>query len=420
MSAETSPAQTRGAIPSELTEKVRRVRVQIGRRIEHTAPPLPAVWLPSLKPLVENQRAAQNLAQAIGVVNPRPAGLANQLIQSGKQALARALEWQIRPQREFNRNVAEALLRITETLEHTGQALQQLRHQLSLQRWAAEGELMRQAESVQELEQRLLSLRQQLASQPAARVSPSAGDSATTPAAQRTNRPLLLDYFQLERQFRGTEEQIRQRQSFYLPFFRGCRKVLDIACGRGEFLELMRQAGAEARGVDLDATMVARCREKGLEVERADVFEFLGKISDGSLSGIFSSQFVEHLEPADYTYLVGQCVAKLAPGGVLVIETQNPECLAIFSQSFFIDPTHVKPIPPAQLRFLFSEQGLGQITTHFLSPAGAILPLLPQLVSSVVEADALRSYNAAVSRFNETFFGGMDYAVIGYRPQNTP
>ena len=417
MSAEPSPTQARGVRASELAEKVRRVRAQIQRKIEHTAPPLPEAWLPSLNPLAENQRTAQNLAQAIGVVNPRPAGLANRLIQSGKQALARSLEWQIRPQREFNRNVAEALLRITETLEHTGKASQQLRHQLNLQRWAAEGELMRQADSMQQLEQRLLSLRQQLASQPATR---AASDAPGTPATQRSSRPLLLDYFELERQFRGTEDQIRQRQSFYLPFFRSCRKVLDIACGRGEFLELMREAGAEARGVDLDVMMVARCHEKGLEVERADVFEFLGKIADGSLDGIFSSQFVEHLEPADYTHLVGQCVAKLAPGGVLAIETQNPECLAIFSQSFFIDPTHVKPIPPAQLRFLFAEQGLERITTHFLSPAGAILPLMPQLASSVVEADALRSYNAAVSRFNETFFGGMDYAVIGYRPRTAP
>jgi O-antigen chain-terminating methyltransferase len=413
MSAETNSAPGRAASASGLAEKVRRVRAQIGRKIDHTAPPLPEVWLPSLKPLAENQRTAQNLAEAIGVVNPRPAGLANQLIQRSKRALARSLEWQVRPQREFNRNVAEALLRITETLEHTGKALQRLRHQLNLQRWAAEGELVRQTESVQQLEQRLLSLRQQLASQPVAR---AASDSSGATATQRSSRPLQLDYFQLERQFRGTEEQIRQRQSFYLPFFRGCRKVLDIACGRGEFLELVQEAGAEARGVDLDAAMVARCREKGLNVERADVFEFLEKIADKSLDGIFSSQFVEHLEPTDYTYLVGQCVAKLAPGGVLAIETQNPECLAIFSQSFFIDPTHVKPIAPAQLRFLFAEQGLERITTHFLSPAGAILPLLPQLASSVVEADALRTYNAAISRFNETFFGGMDYAVIGYLP----
>jgi O-antigen chain-terminating methyltransferase len=101
---------------------------------------------------------------------------------------------------------------------------------------------------------------------------------------------------------------------------------------------------------------------------------------------------------------------------VLAIETQNPECLAIFSQSFFLDPTHVRPIPAAQLRFVFAEARLEKITTHFLSPAGAGLPLIPQLASSVVEPEALNAYNAAVARFNETFFGGMDYAVIGYRP----
>jgi len=113
--------------------------------------------------------------------------------------------------------------------------------------------------------------------------------------------------------------------------------------------------------------------------------------------------------------LIAQCAKKLAPGGVLAIETPNPECLAIFSQTFYLDPTHVRPIPPGQLRFLFAETGLTRITTHFLSPAGAGLPLIPPLTSRVLEADRLRAWNDAVARFNETFFGGMDYAVIGNR-----
>jgi O-antigen chain-terminating methyltransferase len=260
----------------------------------------------------------------------------------------------------------------------------------------------------------MLSLRQHIASQPAA-AAPRPQHTASLPAQAAQTPALLLDYFQLERQFRGTEEQIRERQKFYLPFFQGRRRVLDIACGRGEFLELMRAAGAEGRGVDLDAAMVERCVAKGLNVQRADVFDFLRGIPDESLDAIFSSQFVEHLQAGEYAQLIAQCARKLAGGGVLAIETQNPECLAIFSQSFFIDPTHVKPIPAAQLRFLFAEQGLERITTHFLSPAGAVLPLVPQLASEVIEADALRAYNTAIARFNETFFGGMDYCVIGYR-----
>jgi hypothetical protein len=122
------------------------------------------------------------------------------------------------------------------------------------------------------------------------------------------------------------------------------------------------------------------------------------------------------LEPSQYLRLIAQCAAKLAPGGVLALETQNPECLAIFSQSFYLDPTHVRPIPPAQLRFALIEAGLERVTTHSLSPASAILPLIPQLPDGALEPAALRTYNSAVTKFNETFFGDMDYAVIGYRP----
>ena len=233
----------------------------------------------------------------------------------------------------------------------------------------------------------------------------------------RASSPVTLDYFQLERHFRGTEEEIRDRQSFYAPFFRGRKNVLDIACGRGEFLELMRELKVPARGVDLDADMVGRCLEKGLGVAKADVFAYLASVPDGSLDGIFSAQFVEHLQPETYMSLIAQCARKLGPSGVLAIETPNPECLAIFSQTFYLDPTHVKPIPPGQMRFLFTEAGLTQISTHFLSPASAGLPVLPSLSSRVIEADKLRAWNEAVARFNETFFGGMDYAVIGYRRQ---
>jgi O-antigen chain-terminating methyltransferase len=177
----------------------------------------------------------------------------------------------------------------------------------------------------------------------------------------------------------------------------------------------MRDLGVQARGVDLDADMVGRCLEKGLDVVRQDVFACLAGIPDASLDGIFSAQFVEHLPVDIYASLISQSARKLAPGGVLAIETPNPECLAIFSQSFYLDPTHVRPIPPGQLHFLFAEAGLVQISVHFLSPAAASLPLIPPLTSRVIEPDRLQAWNDAVTRFNETFFGGQDYAVIGYR-----
>ena len=131
-----------------------------------------------------------------------------------------------------------------------------------------------------------------------------------------------IDDFQLERHFRGSEEEIRKRQSFYLPFFEGRRNVLDIACGRGEFLELMKQAlKIPARGVDLDTDMVGRCLDKGLKVTQADVFQYLDAVPDGSLDGINCSQFVEHMDTKALLRLLARCAAKLAPGGILVTDT---------------------------------------------------------------------------------------------------
>jgi O-antigen chain-terminating methyltransferase len=292
--------------------------------------------------------------------------------------------------------------------------------QITLQRWSYEGALMRQSKSLESLRTELGSwshelqaLRQRVAAQAKAQATRADVEAPVPPAG---TAGLPIDYSQLEKQFRGTEEEIRNRQKFYLPYFSGRKQVLDIACGRGEFLELMRDCGVRARGVDLDADMVGRCLEKGLDVVQADVFAYLESIPDGTLEGIFSSQFVEHLEPQAYLRLIAQCTAKLAPGGVLALETQNPECLAIFSQSFFLDPTHVRPIPPALLRFALIEAGLERVTTHSLSPASTTLPLIPSLPEGAMEPAALQAYNLAVSKFNEKFFGGMDYAVIGYRP----
>ena len=314
------------------------------------------------------------------------------------------------------------------------QAMADLTERIKQQQWAYDGALARQStalqdrtyqllEDVQELTGKAMNqireevrlLRQRVAAQartegvqPAYGV-PAAPTIATAPVAG-------LDYFQLERHFRGTEDEIRARQSFYLPFFEGRKNVLDIACGRGEFLELMRDDKVTARGVDLDADMTGHCLEKGLSVTQADVFQYLDSIPNGSLDGVFCSQFVEHLESEKYVRLISQCADKLAPGGVFAVETQNPECLAIFSQSFYLDPTHIKPIPPGLLRVLFAEAGMTRITTHYLSTAAAAgLPVIPELDSKQIEPEALKKWNAAVARFNEKFFGGMDYAVIGYR-----
>jgi O-antigen chain-terminating methyltransferase len=216
-------------------------------------------------------------------------------------------------------------------------------------------------------------------------------------AEKATPEFVNFDWWRFADKFRGPESYVRAQHEYYLPFFAGLRAVVDLGCGRGEFLSLLAEHGVPARGVELSAELTAYCRQKGLEVEQGDLFEFLAAQPRASLDGVFCAQVVEHLPPARVWELVQLAFDKLAPRGVLAIETPNPECLAIFASHFFIDPTHVKPVPPALLEFYFYESGFGEITVRRFAPAAGAMEELNQLPAAV----------------RERFFGSLDYAVIG-------
>ena len=222
---------------------------------------------------------------------------------------------------------------------------------------------------------------------------PPATTSVPTASAGFTE----FDYTRFAEKFRGSEEYVREGQRFYLPYFTGCRAVLDIGCGRGEFLELMREARVPAYGIDLDPASVEMCRAKGLSAEVVDLFELLGQGAGTPYDGIFASQLVEHLPPEQLPRMVKLCAERLKPGGVLALETPNPECLAIFATHFYIDPTHTRPIPPALLAFYFEEFGLGRIEVHRRFPAEESMPEVSSLPEDV----------------RAKFFGGLDYSIVG-------
>jgi O-antigen chain-terminating methyltransferase len=223
--------------------------------------------------------------------------------------------------------------------------------------------------------------------------------SGAAPQATPSSAAPALDYSRFAERFRGTDEQIRANMEFYRPFFAGRDNVLDIGCGRGEFLEVMRDAGVPARGIDLSPESVAQCRGKGLEAEFADLFVYLAAQPDGEFDGILSSQVVEHLPPDRVPEMIRLCGAKLRRGGALAIETPNPECLAIFATYFYLDPTHTRPMPHQYLQFCMEEAGLTAIEVHKLAPA---IDTMPELGSLPVD-------------FRQRFFGGLDYAIIGRR-----
>ena len=209
-----------------------------------------------------------------------------------------------------------------------------------------------------------------------------------------------MDWLKFAERFRGSAEYVRENQRQYVERFRGATgEVLDIGCGRGEFLGLLREAGIAGRGIEASRELVALCREQGLEVEQGDLFAHLEALSDGSLGGVFCAQVVEHLTAADALRMVKLVAAKLKRGGCFIAETPNPECLAIFATHFYIDPTHTRPIPPALLAFYFEEAGLGRIEVMRLGQAADSMPSLKELPASVREA----------------FFGSLDYACLGIK-----
>jgi len=206
-----------------------------------------------------------------------------------------------------------------------------------------------------------------------------------------------FDYTRFAERFRGSEEYVKQGQQFYLAYFTGRKNVLDIGCGRGEFLEMMHAANVPARGIDLSAESMALCRQKGLDAQVADAFPYLAALPEESLDGIFCSQVIEHLPPERLPELLRLAVSRLARDGVIAIETPNPECLAIFATHFYIDPTHTRPVPYPLLVFFLEEFGIGGIEVRKLSPAVESMPSLASLPEE----------------FRAAFFDGLDYAVIG-------
>jgi SAM-dependent methyltransferase len=192
----------------------------------------------------------------------------------------------------------------------------------------------------------------------AARVRPSPEDPAISTTDERGRRVLSFEaatdevdgdvYRGFEDIFRGDEELVRQRQLGYLEELAGAGWVLDVGSGRGEFLDLLRSEGIEARGVDLDEGMVRRAREKGHEVEHSDALEYLRGLDDGSVPALFAAQLVEHLPWEVLVEFLKLVRVKLVPGGMAIFETVNPHMPSAL-KAFWVDPTHQHPLFPEVL-----------------------------------------------------------------------
>jgi SAM-dependent methyltransferase len=226
-------------------------------------------------------------------------------------------------------------------------------------------------------------------------------------------------YFELERRYRGTPEEIAERISIYLPYLEGKGKVLDLGCGRGEALALLAGHGMPASGVDASARMVALCRERGLQAEEGDLLERLAAVAPGSLGGVVSFHVIEHLPPEVVDRLVRLAFRALSPGGVLILETPNPLSLVVAARNFWLDPTHRRPVHPEALRLAYELAGFDPVERLDLRPfpeAGR----LPEIDLAEVAAEQrplADRVNRLRDRIDELLFGYQDYGMVGTRPR---
>jgi O-antigen chain-terminating methyltransferase len=168
--------------------------------------------------------------------------------------------------------------------------------------------------------------------------------------------------------FRGARAEILGRVAEYVPLLAGAGPVLDLGCGRGELLEALRTVGVEARGVDSDPVMVEACRRLGLAASEGEALEALRAAAPASLGAVTAIHLVEHLSPAAWMGLVSEAARALRPGGVLLVESPNPDSLRVGAGLFWIDPTHRAPVHPDALAFVVKAVGLEVGEVRLLRP----------------------------------------------------
>jgi SAM-dependent methyltransferase len=286
------------------------VRSQQGVQAERSRKPSN---LPQPKPNFENltKRSSDvwKAQESVGQLNPRNAGPINGLVQGSKKFLQRSLSWYTRSLQAFNLQVATAIEEQGNAIHSIDRSSQQLREEVR----RLEGELLK----------------------------------------------LQSDRFQ--NTVRAMEYATQEHLSPYVEFFRNASAVVDLGCGRGEFLELLKDAGITAYGVDSDEEACAAALRKGLKVFDEDVFEHLAELPERSLGGVFSARLIEFLPPNQLAKLVELCSSRIKPGGVLVLETTNPDSKHGYGRVTNLDRTHLRMISPELMVSILQSNSFGEV-----------------------------------------------------------
>lgn len=220
----------------------------------------------------------------------------------------------------------------------------------------------------------------------------------------------MLDrlYLMIEDRFRGTRADIKSRQRVYVADVRKAvsdsigQPVVDLGCGRGEWLELMRDEGLPAFGVDMNDTMVGACKDLGLEVAAGEAVEFLRARVPASLSAITGFHIIEHMPFDQLIALVDEALRTLKPGGLLLFETPNPENILVSTHNFYTDPTHLRPLPSILMAALLEARGFVRVEVRNLHPH---------------PNNANRYEPEVLDAFNRHLYGPQDYGILAWKPQ---
>lgn len=222
-----------------------------------------------------------------------------------------------------------------------------------------------------------------------------------------------MDYLAFEDKYRGSEESIQKLQEKFVRLYAGKDNILDIGCGRGEFIKTLLNAGKQyVFGMDINPQMVEKCKKAGLSVELRDGVSYLYDNDNLNLGGIFSSQVIEHLKPSQIVKLIKGAYKNLQEGSPLILETINPMALVTQTMAYTLDLTHRQYVHPFTIEMLLKEHGFKKVEFIYSSPVDIEAPVLKD---NDMDPKELEKYNEKIRRMHEMLFGYQDYAVIAWK-----
>ena len=263
---------------------------------------------------------------------------------------------------------------------------------------------------INEIQMQIASVERQVKLGASTVAPPVAGATAPLQGSEKDFR-----YHAFEQIFRQPSGGLKESLRRYLPIFAEAPEpVLDLGCGRGEFLQLMKESGKNAYGVDFNQYEVERLNASGLKATAGDIQEHLIQLENESIGGVFTAQVVEHLHPDSVYRILSELYRTMKADAPVVIETVNPLSVFAYHHLFFKDPTHVFPVHPDALVFMLRYTGFRDVRTHWITPVPA-QQKLPEPRKEDFSPAAYEYMKMITGRLNQLLYDSMEYFVVGIK-----